>query len=207
MARLKTNILDAATGKIGNVVVYEMYGKTYIRSKPSGYKDKQSIAQLAQRQKMTLTNAFLRPFKELIKVTFAHEAIGRSAFHAAKSFNLKNAIEGTYPDQIISPEKAVLSTGSILLPENVLLTKKEDGLFFEWNPSYHPHASHLDTLVVMARERERHFVKYRVTGAQRSDQSYFWPMDLFKYGTIDVWIAYRSHKEDDMSETLYLGYR
>ncbi len=42
MERLKANILDAATGIIGNVVIYIMYGKTYIRSKPNNTKDKKS---------------------------------------------------------------------------------------------------------------------------------------------------------------------
>lgn len=205
MGKLKTNILDAASGKIGPVVVYEMYGNTYIRSKPSGYNDRKSTPQLIQRQKMTLVNRFLKSFSKLIKITFAHEAKGRSAFSAAKSFNLKKAIDGTYPDQFINPEKAVLSTGTIILPDHIQMTQQEQGLLFEWDPPYHPQASSLDTLVVIAREREHHLVKYRLTGAQRSDQSYFWPMDLFNYGTIDVWAAFRSYKEDDMSESIYLG--
>lgn len=205
MGRLKTNILDAATGKIGNVVVYEMYGKTYIRSKPDRIKDRKSPAQLAQRRKMVLMIDFLRPFIKLIRVTYAHEAVGRSAYQAAQSYNLKNAIEGIYPDQMVSPNKALLSVGSVILPETITVTKKEEGLLFEWDPTFHPQANNKDTLVVIARERERHFVDYRVTGARRSDKSYFWPTELFTYGAIDVWIAFRSHQEDDMSDSLYLG--
>ncbi len=205
MGRLKKNILDAATGKIGNVVVYEMYGKTYIRSKPDSIKDKKSPAQLAQRRKMVLMIEFLRPFLRLIRLTYAHEAIGRSAYQAAQSYNLRNAIEGAYPNQVISFKKVLFSVGSIILPETITVTRKKDGLLFEWNPPCSPQSNNKDTLVVIARERERHFVDYRLTGAQRSDKAYFWPTGLFTYGTIDVWIAFRSHQEDDMSDSLYLG--
>lgn len=44
MRRLKANILNAASVTIGNVGVYEMYGKTYIRSKPDKYKNLKSTS-------------------------------------------------------------------------------------------------------------------------------------------------------------------
>ncbi|TAJ00329.1 hypothetical protein DMA11_24855, partial [Marinilabiliaceae bacterium JC017] len=74
MARLKNTILDAESGSLGPVVVYSMYGRSYVRSKPSQYRDKKSPAQLAQRQKFQLILNFLRPFKDLIRITFAREA-------------------------------------------------------------------------------------------------------------------------------------
>lgn len=206
MARLKTNILDAATGSIGNVVVYEMYGKTYVRSKPEKVKNrKRSPAQKRQQQKMNVVVDFQRPFTKLFRVTFAHEAVGRSAYQAAQSFNLKNAVTGNYPDQTIDPAKAFLSAGSIQLPEEMQVTPKEGGLLFEWKNGHFTNVSPFDTLVVMARMQDRPVGDYRVTGIRRSELSYFWSTKLTQYGTIDVWMAFRSEKEDDMSNTFYLG--
>lgn len=205
MARIKNNILDAGTGSIGPVVIYKMYGKTYMRSKPDKYRDRKSPAQLAQRRKLTLSLEFLRPFKKLLRVTYAHEAVGRSAFQAAQSYNLKNAIQGDYPEQTINPAKALLSVGKVILPESITLTKKENGLLFEWAPGYTEQAARKDTLVVMARIREQHFTDYRFTGARREDNAYLWPTELFKHGALDVWIAFRGYQEDDMSNSKYLG--
>ncbi|WP_075602271.1 hypothetical protein [Saccharicrinis aurantiacus] len=59
MARLKTNILDAALGKVGNVLLYERNGLACMRSMISYYRDKKSDKQLRQRQKMSLIMVLL----------------------------------------------------------------------------------------------------------------------------------------------------
>ncbi len=70
MARTTNNLLKGMSGKIGDLIIYEMEGKTYARSKPSGYKDAKSPLQLNQRQKLIFVNDFLRPFKDILKKTF-----------------------------------------------------------------------------------------------------------------------------------------
>ncbi|MGV8829086.1 MAG: DUF6266 family protein [Breznakibacter sp.] len=101
---------------MGNVIAYEMFGKCYMRSLPGQFHDRKSVQQLAQRQRMQLVNAFLSPYKEVLRMIFQHQANGRSAFQAAKSYNLLHAIEGTYPEQYVNLSKALVSMGKVPLP-------------------------------------------------------------------------------------------
>ena len=64
MARLKNSLLKGMSGSIGELILYEMGGETYARSKPANYKDRKSPTQLNQREKLILINDFLRPFKD-----------------------------------------------------------------------------------------------------------------------------------------------
>src|SRR5690554_4402346 len=153
MARLDANILGAGKGKIGNFVVYTMHGKNYVRSKPTQYTDKKSDAQLAQRARMKTVTGFLSPFKELVRRTYAAEAVGRAPYHAAKSDIMRNAVQGEYPNFSINKQEALISKGNVPLPENVSVTLKEGSLLVEWtNAEEMNNRNGRDTLVLIAQD-------------------------------------------------------
>jgi len=131
MARY-TKMQEGSSGKIGSIVTYQMYGKSYMGSLPSHYKDQKSEKQLVQRQKMQLINKFLSPIKDILRFTFRKEALGRSAYMAAKSYNIRLAISGEYPEQHIDYTKALVSKGDVLLPTDAQAKQTDKGLLFEW---------------------------------------------------------------------------
>lgn len=133
MARLKTNILDGGSGTIGNVVMYQWRGISCMRSKPSYYHDKKSIAQLRQRQKMTLVHSFLRCFVPYLNDTFYENGIGRSPYQSAQSYNLKYGISGNYPNQYVDLRKALIAKGDLPLPNNLRAVKSADQLIISWD--------------------------------------------------------------------------
>ncbi len=202
MARFK-NINDGLSGKVGNVVIYQMYGKSYMRSMPGKYNDKKSEAQLAQRQKMQLINAFLGPFKDVLRITFKNEAVGRSPYMAAKSFNMLNAIAGEYPEQYIDYSKALVSMGSVSLPPEANIERTNDGLLFSWKNNGESKSS--DTLFVVANIRGQNATYYKQTEAQRRDESYLWKLDCAVSEKYDIWLVFRDYKERDFSNSMWLG--
>ncbi len=133
MARLDGHLFNKANGSVVEVIVYNMYGKSYMRSKPSQYKDRKSAAQLEQRMKMTVVNNFLKPFTKLFPVTFAASAVGKTAYHAAKSYNLTNGVCGGFPNLEVDYGNALLSKGNVDLPRQVRATLQAEGILLEWD--------------------------------------------------------------------------
>lgn len=206
MAQMKNTILEAGNGSVGPIVVYSMYGKSYMRTKPARYKDKQSLAQLTQRQKMKMMLAYLSPFKELLRFTFASDAIGRSAFQAALSYNLRQGLEGEYPHQLINKQTALLSHGQIDLPSRLSVSRLSDGLLFEWDDSNNGfNNSTSDTLVVILQVGDTSLVEYRFTGVARCEGQFKWETAQVKSGkSLHVWMAFRNARETQMSNSFYL---
>ncbi|TAI95361.1 hypothetical protein DMA11_25100, partial [Marinilabiliaceae bacterium JC017] len=168
------------------------------------YRDKKSPAQLAQRQKFQLILNFLRPFKDLIRITFAREAIRHSAFQAAQSYNLKHGIQGSFPLLDINYQTALLSHGPIALPPSMQVSRDGDNLLIEWNPDHQlDHASLNDTLIIMARSGINE-VDYQFTGVRRAYGKYLWSTHLANKKNISIWLAFRNRKETEMSDSHYL---
>nr|WP_321450817.1 DUF6266 family protein [uncultured Carboxylicivirga sp.] len=203
MARYKS-INEGSSGRIGNVVTYQMYGKSYMRSLPGQYRDRKSEAQLAQRQKMQLINDFLGPYKDVLRITFVKEAIGRSAYMAAKSYNMLYAIVGEYPNQIIDYSKAIVSKGNVLLPKEAKVTKVQEGLLFEWELD--DQADPFDTLLVIANIRGQYNTHFKFTGVERREGSFLWKWDGMGTEKYDIWLVFRDYMERGFSDSLWLGY-
>ncbi len=105
------NLPEGRPGVLGNMILYMMNGKNYIRKRPIHINDQKSSAQLAQRQRMQTVIGFLQKFSEPIRFAFASEAAGRTAWQAAQSCNLRHALTGDYPDFQTDYSKALLSRG------------------------------------------------------------------------------------------------
>lgn len=199
MVRVKKGLLISGGGSIGNLVFYSMNGNTYIRTKPSRYRDKKSQAQLAQRKKFNIVLSFLQKFKALIRIGFAGEAIGRSAFQAAQSYHLKHAVMGKYPDMEFNYSKSMLCSGNVKVPEQIEIRKAEDHILIEWE---RPEVKNMnDTLIVAA----AHFgnADFQLTGVKRSKMKFKWFTELTDYKNLHVWVAFRNEKESDVSNSIY----
>lgn len=113
MARLN-GLFEGFNGKLGNLVSYNLRGKQVIRK--IGYTTKApTAAQLAVRQKITVTNKFLRPILPFIDAGFALAVAGtdKNPHNAATAYQIKHALQGQYPDISIDFSKARVSSGAL----------------------------------------------------------------------------------------------
>jgi hypothetical protein len=199
------HLFDSGQGLLGNLVLYKVGGKGRIRTRPARYRDKKSPAQLAQRQRMQVMLQFLKPFSRLLRITYAAEAVGRSAIQAAQSYNMRHALAGEYPDIYVNKSKALLSLGPLPVPVAATLTAQPEGLLIEWENDpeaarHHPH----DTLVIMALSEVKGYTDVRFTETRRSQGRHAWT-PVLPAGPVAVWIAFRNQAQTEMGESFYVG--
>lgn len=207
MARYKNKLFDSISGSLGPAVVYQMYGKTYVRTKPEGYKDRKSPGQLAQRQKFNLVMYFLKPFKDFLRISFASQANGRSAYHAAQSYNLINGLKGEYPGYLIDKHQALLSYGPLPLPEPLSVIRQPNGFDIKWETDYSDQSPRgKDMLIVIGQPAYGEYeIEFRFTGVCRSDAQFHWGTALSQHAKVYLWVAFQNQAQTEMSNSLYLG--
>lgn len=204
MARID-NLLQGGEGSLGNLILYKMNGKNYVRTKPSQYRDKKSPAQLAQRQRLQVISKFLTLFREPLRVTFAAEAEGRSALQAAQSYNMRNALAGEYPGIYVDKNKVLLSTGPLPVPARASVKIHPEGLLIEWdNGKDGSKSASGNILVVMALSGKEDWCEYKFTGVSRSTGKYIWKLNfpIEENDLPDVWIAFQNARTKQMSDSV-----
>ncbi len=128
MASSNDAFFGKLSGKIGNIVVYQMYGKTVIRSLPTGRSKKASPKLEASRTDFKTVVSLLPALKHLLAFGFGSLAVNRSAYQAALSVNLKSyqqAMDKSIVDWLIlskgerepaiDPQAVLGEAGTILL--------------------------------------------------------------------------------------------
>lgn len=177
-----------------------------VRTRPEHFKDKKSPRQLAQRQRMQVVNSFLKPFQQLIRITWATEAGNQSVWHAAFRHIVRESLEGDYPEIHVDKRKALLSKGPLPLPEKVWVEPHEEGLRIRWEngPEARGNAAR-DTLLVVAYTEKTGYIDFRFTEASRADSEYVWKLALeFSEDALpDVWIAFRNKEQTQLSDSMY----
>ena len=132
MGTIKQGILGGFSGKVGTVVGSSWKGISYMRGQAQSVKNPRTEKQMAQRDKFALALSFIRPIQSFIQIGFKTYAHKQSAFNAAMSYTLKNAIKGTYPNHSIDFEKAMVSRGSLVQPFNVNMLNNGNEIGIAW---------------------------------------------------------------------------
>ncbi|MDX9943141.1 MAG: DUF6266 family protein [Bacteroidales bacterium] len=129
MASTKEGPLGNYSGRIGNIVAYEMFGKTIMRSRPSG---KRRPAQGALKQAQTDFSKVMKVMqsaRSAVRVGFNPQAEGRSAFHAAMSVNLVNYRNAASPEDL---HWLVISQGERSWAQDVAMTIEGNKAVVTW---------------------------------------------------------------------------
>lgn len=113
MAVISKGILGGIAGKVGNVVGGNWKGIDYLRSKPASVANPKTLKQLTQRSKFVTIMNFLKPLTSLLAIGFRSSADGMTAFNVAMSYNVKNAITGTYPTFAVNYPATLISKGNL----------------------------------------------------------------------------------------------
>lgn len=102
------------TGRVGNIVGSQLRGKQVLRIRPASVSNPNTDKQRNQRERFGMVNRFLSSQGALVKIGFHSFAGSRqSAFNAAASYNLKNAIIGDFPEVALSMTDLRLSKGNL----------------------------------------------------------------------------------------------
>jgi len=89
MARSNASIFGDFSGRIGNLVVYKLNGKTVIRIRPNTTKRKPSELQKQNRDDFAHVMGYIRGLRQIVDSGYYDISEGHYAFHTALSANLK----------------------------------------------------------------------------------------------------------------------
>jgi len=208
MGKIAQGILGGLSGKVGNIIGGSWKGIDYIRIKPSSVANPRTVGQVNQRNKFTATLEFLQPNKEFINVGYKSLAIKKTAFNAAMSEILGNAITGTAPNFTVDYPNVLVSKGSlkgILNPSFDSATSGQVTLNWSDNSS-EINANNDDRLMTLIYNPDKKESVVKLIGSSRSIAAQMIAIPSnFSGDTIHVYTAFISADGKSISNSSYVG--
>lgn len=207
MGAIKQGILGGFSGKVGTVVGSSWMGISYMKALSPNVKDARSPKQLAQREKFALANAFIKPIRSFVNVGFKMYAVRQTALNAAMSYTLKNAVKDSSPDFSIDYSKAMVSRGSLELPQNIHLLNNDGEIGISWiDNSGLANALDTDFAMPLAYNESKKSAVYDMVSSCRGDEgaSLSYPSDWVG-DTVHIYLGFISENGSLVSDSVYLG--
>ena len=172
MARLKNNnIQGPLLGKVGNLVGCRWKDTYYVRTRPAKVNHPNTEAQMAQRMRFVKTQNFVKPLKEFLRIGFGAFTADKSAYNAAMSYNIKNALSGIYPNIEVNPTMFLVSRGRLPgATRAIVKLVSNDSVKFFWNTAEITlPAKPNDKVLMVVRSLDSRDADYKLDAARRSD--------------------------------------
>ena len=113
MGTIKQGILGGFRGRVGNVIGSTWKGQDVMKIRPASVFNPNTERQQLQRAKFGLVGRFNKAHLNLIRIGFRAYTKNMTAVNAAMSYNMANAVTGTFPDLSIDFNKAMISMGTL----------------------------------------------------------------------------------------------
>lgn len=210
MAILKHGINGPFSGRVGNIVGYELNGQNVIRSLPSRNKQKPTDLTLINRGRMTAVSKFLRPLKRVIAFGYKDIAPAGSrigAFQAAQSHTLKHAIaygEGNVP--YVDPCKVLVFRGDWQAPRGVEAVRTERGIRLSWDVTGQLYTDAV--VLILAYDPGSSFVRFEDGVAKVSQGVFDWDLGqhiLDTFEGLHIYAGFYHIARDERSDSVYAG--
>jgi hypothetical protein len=208
MAIIPQGITGPFIGKVGPVVGYISRGKCVLRSRPDlGKSRKPSILQKQQHAKFSLMNKFLGPIIPFLNETKKTIDVDLTGYNKAFSYNVKNAITGSYPDLKIDYHMVLLTRGDL---PNVKSTQAESlssgQITVQWTDNSGTGLSRADDkafLAIYCPEINKWTNELNLT--ERSAGSHIFNIPLFSGRNVQIYLGFISADGKEISDSLYVG--
>lgn len=208
MGNLNNGLFGSFHGRVGNLVGYTLNGKNVIRTIGKSNKPP-TLPKLANFQRMTVVNNFLRPLQEVIKVGYRNEVIGtdRNTYNEALSYHKKHALKGEYPEISLDYPKAMLSKGPLPFALNPSILKVNGGIQFQWEvPADMPSNYHHDRAMTVLLFPEEKIISCIYSGSRREEGKEFFQIspDLSEKH-LEAYLIFVSYNGQQISDSVYAG--
>jgi hypothetical protein len=208
MGKAKHGIYGPITGRVGNLVFYELNGDNVVRGK-GDRTAKLSKAQKANCENMSVLMRFFKTTKAFLRVGFASEAKGTNQnFHnIATAYNKLNALVMQDGQAEIDYPKVLLSRGTALEPQQARVEATAAGLTFSWNfDKIENWSSREDQVMLMAYFPESDDAVYVTSGAKRETSTDTLEIHASYLGKrMETYISFVSNDREAVSSSVYLG--
>lgn len=208
MGKIAQGVLGGFSGKVGNIVGGTWKGIDYMRIKPANVSNPKTQGQLDQRSKFSTVLKFLQPLTDFLKVGFKLYAIKMTQFNSAMSYNLNNAITGTYPNFTIDYTKALVSRGSLVGAAGAAAASSSAGVVeFTWSDnSGSGNVLGTDKALLVVYNATKGYAVYDTAGASRATQAQNLtvPSD-FSGDSVEAFIGFVSEDGKEVANSVYIG--
>ena len=206
MAIINQGILGGFSGKIGNVVGGNWKGINYMRvlTKPT---NPNSEKQVKQRTKFTPALSFLQPITPFLRVGYKLYTAKQTAFNAAMSQVLTNAITGENENTAVDFSKAQVSAGTLTPAVNGAFTYDSGEITLTWDDnSGSGTAKATDKSMYVVLNPVKSDAVYETAGAVRSVKTQIADLPAEWIGdTVHVYLAFIADDGKDVANSAYLG--
>lgn len=208
MGKIAQGILGGLSGKVGNIIGGSWKGIDYIRIKPSSVANPRTVGQVNQRNKFTVTLEFIQAVKPFIQKGYKFLAVKKTAFNAAMSYVLNNAITGVEPDFEVDYATALVSRGGLsaaLNPSTDLATAGE--VTFNWDDnSAEGNANATDKAMLLVYNPSKKESISLTDGADRTVGTQIVAIPTTYAGdTVELFMAFITVDGSQVSNSTYLG--
>lgn len=207
MGTIKQGILGGFSGKVGTVIGGNWKGISYMRSQAQHIKNPRTDAQVSQREKFALALNFLKPMTHVLRVGFKLYANKQTAFNAAMSYTLANAITGEYPDYELNFASALISRGTLTSAANGAVSAANEKVTVSWedNTGVGTAKASDKALIALANLSKGEAITEdggatRSAGSQSIDIPSDWIGD-----EVQVYLGFVSEDAKEVANSVYLG--
>lgn len=204
MAKFKNGILGGFSGKIGDAVGYQLRGECIGRSLPRPRTGEPTEKEIANRAKFALLQKWLKPITPFLRVGFRNYNPRFEGFVAAKSYNSKNAVTGSYPDFAVDPALALVSFGSLSQSETAsALLETQMTITVRWSGGT---VGNLEKAMILLYDIAGGNVLMDTSAAWRANEVFEWKMDAqHNSKRYHVYLAFTDSEMSNQSNSQYLG--
>jgi hypothetical protein len=198
MARMKRNIGELVSGKIGNVVFYQLHDKSYVRAAPVRKKDSWTEEQQFHRQRISKASGYWRALRSELMSKIWNNAAEQMNGYAwfMKSTMPALEMDGT----LIDPKLLKVSVGKLPVPQQLTAIRQPTNaaiIVVSWQNDPHVKGERLnDELMVVSNAGEQ-FSKVTATGIVRGakDGSFVLPSHPTLATHVYLFMASRDREE------------
>lgn len=206
MGIFKNGLFGGISGRVGNIVGASWKGVEYVRSLPAIRVDPKTKKQIKQRNKMSVTMEFMKTVTPYVRVGFQmYVTDSLTAFNAAMSFNMKNAISTDADNVSLDYSKVMVSRGPLFITPNIKAERATGKIIITWDKTLSEDAKRSDQLMVVAYNSFKQQSVYDLNAGKRSLSltSIEIPLD-WKKDKIEVYVAFKDAEGGVVSDSIYV---
>jgi len=203
MARMKRNIGDLVSGRIGNIVFYTRNGVNYVRAAPDRKKDSWSPQQMLHRQRFSKASYLWSQLKKTNVAPIWNLASERMNGYA--SFMKANMPDYALDGSIIDPKMIKISTGKLHLPLDLEAARQTAGsstIEVSWKNDPNMKGKRLEDELMAVSAVDGHYSAMISTGLLRSAQNGSFTLPVWPANVTHVYLFFASEDRLDYTESL-----
>ena len=203
MARMKRNIGDLVSGRIGNIVFYTRNGVNYVRAAPDRKKDSWSPQQMLHRQRFSKASYLWSQLKKTNVAPIWNLASERMNGYA--SFMKANMPDYALDGSIIDPKMIKISTGKLHLPLDLEAARQTAGsstIEVSWKNDPNMKGKRLEDELMAVSAVDGHYSALTSTGLLRSTKSGTFTLPVKPADATHVYLFFASQDGMDYTESV-----